>query len=168
MEKFLLAFKKNKEMKRYISLLIVVLCISMTSCFKDHEEDFYLPDFRIEFQDAVITTNTPGLSYPILKDLRTKAGVQKYQINLIGGLKDTDQVVKIKIREESTAKAQEHYLLPKGLEIVIPAKTAFGYFEVEIPELSNTSAVRLIFDLESNEHIQASANYKTLGLSIRK
>jgi len=59
-------------------------------------------------------------------------------------------------------------LLPKGLDVVIPAKTAFGYFEVEIPELSNTSAVRLIFDLESNEQIKASANYKTLGLSIRK
>ncbi|MGJ1385676.1 DUF4843 domain-containing protein [Sphingobacterium spiritivorum] len=155
-------------MKTYISLLAVLISVLFTSCFKDHEEDFYLPDFRIEFQDAVMNTNSPGLSYPILKELRNKAGVQKYQVNLIGGLKDTDQTVKVRIRPESTAKADQHYKLPKGSELVIPANSAFGYFEVEIPELTNTTAVSLVFDLESNDQLKVSANYSTLALTIRK
>lgn len=155
-------------MKLINFILIMASSILFVSCFKNNDENFYLNDFRTEFQDAVITTNAPGLSYPFLKELRSKAGVQKYQVNLIGGLKDKDQVLTVNILKESTAKINEHYLLPKGNQVIIPAQQAMGYFEVEIPELQNTTAVQLVVELVGNEEVKVNANYKALGLSIRK
>lgn len=157
-----------KYMKIVNIVILSIMTLFFTSCFKNNDEEFYLKDFRAEFQDAVITTNTPGLNYPFLKDLRSKAGLQKYQVNLLGGLKDKDQVFTVKILAESTAKVNQHYLLPKGAAVTIPANQAMGYFEVEIPELTNTVAVDLIFELVPNDDVKVNANYKTLGLKIRK
>lgn len=153
------------------NILIVFLCLSglFYSCQKDNNDNFYLKDLRSEFQDAVINKPSADMDYPLLKELRTNAGLQKFQVNLIGGLKNTDQVIKIKvIVEESTAVESVHYNLPDGLQVLIPANAAFGSFLVDIPSLSNSQAVRLVLELESSDEIHASANYKRIGLSFKK
>lgn len=153
------------------NIIILFLCLAgvVASCQKDTNDNFYLKDFRSEFEAAVITSPAPGMSYPVLKELRTNAGIQKYQVNLLGGLKSTDQTIKLKvIAEETTAVEGEHYTLPNGLQVVIPANSAFADFVVEIPALNNTSAVRLVVELESSEEVHASANHKRIGLSIKK
>lgn len=156
-------------MRTKIIALFICLGGFLSSCQKDNNDNFYLKDFRSEFQDAVITNPPADLNYPLLNDLRNNAGIQKYQVNLIGGLKNTDQTIKIKVvAEETTAVEGEHYKLPNGLQVVIPANSAFADFLVEIPTLTNTSEVRLVVELESSTEVHASANYKRIGLPIRK
>lgn len=157
-------------MKRNI-LFAALFCLSacFSSCFKNNDEDFYLKDFRAEFQDAVINNNAPGENYPLLAALRTDAGLKSYQVNLMGGLKPTEQVLKVKILDDETTAVQGvHYTLPKGLNITIPANSAFGYLDIEIPALTNTNTLRVVFELESSSEIKASANHKRIGIQVKK
>ncbi len=155
-------------MKTNIIVLFLV-SILFSSCMKDAEKDFYIKDFRSEFQDAVVNNNAVDKNYPLLTELRNNAGVKRYQVNLIGGVKATEQIIPIQILStETTAVLDQHYKLPKGAQVVIPAQEAIGYFEIEIPSLSNTTAVNLVLELGSTAEVKASANHKTIGLRIRK
>lgn len=157
-----------KKIAKIFTTILIVSC-SLTGCMKDTDETFYLDDYRIEFDEAVTNNNAFGLNYPLLSALRDNAGVVRYRINLIGGLKPTDESVQVSIlATETTAVEGEHYQLPNGLQVIIPANSAFGYLEVAIPELSNTDAVRLVFELQSSEILHASANHKRIGLPIRR
>jgi len=157
-------------MKKILNIYIIIgLACFMTGCFEDYSEKHLFTDLRVEFQDAVIRNNSPGLTYPLVGTLRNNAGLVTYQVNMFGGLSPVDQIIRVRVLEsESSAIEGSHYLLPKGLEINIPANEAFGFLEIEIPELSNVAAVRVVFELESNNQVHASANHKTIGIDIRR
>lgn len=147
------------------NIIIIVACFLLTSCFKDKDEDFYFTDFTIEFQAAVVNNNAVGKNYPIIN---AAAGENKIQVNLIGGMMDVNQVIRVKVVEgETTAVAGEHYVLTQNGEVQFPAQTAINHLNVNIPALPNNTDVVLVVELQASETIKVSNNYKTLGLRIR-
>lgn len=153
-----------------IMRIIIILLISCTallsSCFKDHDKDFYFEDFRLEFQDAVLNNNAVNKSFPIVE---AKEGVNKFQVNLLGGLLPESFDVQIKIlTEESTAVEGSHFVLPEGKKVSFASEKALSDFEVEIPSLPEDTDVLLVIELLENNLAKVNKNYSTLGIKIKK
>ncbi|MFD2035132.1 hypothetical protein ACFSKL_10035 [Belliella marina] len=157
-------------MKKLIFIFSLVLLSGIfTGCFEDYDERFLFTDFRVEFQDAVVNNPGAGLDYAVVATLNDNAGLREYQVNLIGGLSDTEQIIPVVfLTDESTAVENTHFSFPNGAQVVIPAGEAFGKFSINIPVLENTSAVRAVFELQSNDMVKASANHKKIGFDIVK
>ncbi|WP_304518152.1 hypothetical protein [Cecembia rubra] len=157
-------------MKR-IYVIIVALMISFvaTSCFEDYSEQHFFRTLTVEFEDAVSRNNAPGVNYPLLPELRNNAGNRQFRINLFGGLHNQELIIPVRVVAESTTAVEGvHYTLPNGLNVRIPANEAFGFLNINIPELQNTTAVRLVFELETTEIVNASNNKKRIGMNIRR
>lgn len=153
-----------------IMRIIIILLISCTallsSCFKDHDKDFYFEDFRLEFQDAVLNNNAVNKSFPIVE---AKEGTNKFQVNLLGGLFPESFDVQVKIvTEESTAVEGTHFALPEGKKVPFTSEKALSAFEVEIPSLPEGTDVLLVVELLENNLAKVNKNYNTLGIKIKK
>ncbi|GHB35575.1 DUF4843 domain-containing protein [Mongoliitalea lutea] len=156
-------------MKR-LNILFLALLMSFvtTSCFEDYSERHFFRTLTVEFDDAVARNNAPGLDFPLLPQLRNNAGDRSFRINLFGGLHGQDLDIPVRIVAESTTAVEGvHYTLPNGLNVRIPANEAFGFLTINIPELPNTAAVRLVFELQSTDLVNASNNKKRIGMDIR-
>jgi len=157
-------------MKKLLNIFSLIVLLGLnTACFEDYNERWLFTDLRVEFQNAVIQNPSAGLDYPLVATLRNEAGLRQYQVNLFGGLSDKDQVIPVRIVAEHTTAVQgTHFNLPNGLEVLIPAGEAFGSFDIFVPTLENTAAVRLVVELESNADVKASGNHKKIGLDFRR
>lgn len=140
-----------------------------SSCMKDVDDDFYFRDAVVEFENATTLTKAPGKNYPLLPILARNSGVTEYRINLLGEqLPQNQNLVFRVIPEESTAVEGEHYSLPNGNTILLPANESFGYLEVEVldfPE-GGSGTVLVVFELVGNETVRPSENYKQIGVRI--
>lgn len=165
---------KTIAMKRiYVILVALMVSFVATSCFEDYSEQHFFTTLTVEFEDAVPRNNAAGVNYPLLPEVRNVAGVgagvRTYRINLFGGLHGQDLTIPVKILTESTTAVEGvHYNLPEGLNVRIPANEAFGFLTVSYPTLPNTQAVRLVFELQSTDIVNASPNKKRIGLNIRR
>ncbi|SNS34313.1 protein of unknown function [Belliella buryatensis] len=155
-------------MKRiYVILVALMVSFVATSCFEDYSEQHFFRTLTVEFEDAVARNNAPGVNYPLLPQLRNNAGNRTFRINLFGGLHGQDLTIPVRVVAESTTAVEGvHYSLPEGLNVRIPANEAFGFLTINIPELTNTQAVRLVFELESTDIVAASNNKKRIGMNI--
>ncbi|EIM75115.1 hypothetical protein A3SI_14109 [Nitritalea halalkaliphila LW7] len=155
--------------KQATFLFAFLMSFLLTGCFEDIDQRFLFTTLTVEFDDSVGRTTAPGLDFPIVGTLRNNAGVRQYRVNLFGGLHDQDIEIEARIVESATT-AQEgvHFNLPQGRMVRIPAGEAFGFVTVEIPELTNTQAVRLVFELQPTEEVRASANNRRIGIDIRR
>ena len=155
--------------KTFAIFYMILLAGILTGCFEDYDERFLFTDFRVEFQDAVIRNPGAGLDYAIVATLGDNAGLQEYQVNLIGGLADADQTIPVRlVAEESTAVENRDFTFPEGSQVLIPAGQAFGKLKISIPELEPETSVRVVFELQSTDVVKASANHKKIGFNIRK
>ena len=157
-------------MKKTINIFSLLVLLGLTTaCFEDYNERWLFTDLRVEFQNAVVQNPSAGLDYPLVATLRNEAGLRQFQVNLFGGLSEKEQVIPVRIvTDQSTAIEGTHFNLPNGLEVRIPAGEAFGSFDIFIPTLENTAAVRLVVELESNADVKASGNHKKIGVDIRR
>lgn len=157
-------------MKKILNIFSLLVLLGLTTaCFEDYNERWLFTDLRVEFQNAVVQNPSAGLDYPLVATLRNEAGLRGFQVNLFGGLSDKEQVFSVKIvADQTTAIEGTHFNLPNGPEVRIPAGEAFGSFEIFIPTLENTAAVRLVVELESNADVKASGNHKKIGVDIRR
>lgn len=157
---------RQMNIMRIIIILLISCTAFLSSCFKDHDKDFYLEDFRLEFQDAVLNNNAVNKSFPIVE---AKEGVNKFQVNLLGGLFPEKLEVQIKIlTEETTAVEGTHFVLPEGKKVSFAPETALADLEVEIPELPEGTDMLLVVELLENNLAKVNKNYNTLGIKIKK
>lgn len=150
-----------------VGAMLLVLS-TLSSCFKDFTEDFLFTEKMIEIDVATWENNAPGKTFPIKGPYEKGSGVQTFQVNLIGGLLETDQTVSYRIvAEETTAIEGVHYNIPNDGNFVIPANSVTAYLPLEILDFpAETGTHTLVVELIGNDQIKVSENYKRLGVSI--
>ncbi|MER3498071.1 MAG: DUF4843 domain-containing protein [Chitinophagaceae bacterium] len=165
-------------MKNIFSLLIVSL-IMLSSCIK--QDHIIFTNELVEFDATVLNTPATGKNFPILTrvpvygspvstsnpSITRTSGTIKFRVNLVGPQFSTDQTIAYSVvTSETTAVAGTHYTTPGTL--VIPANSSFGELVVNVlnPGVSSSTPVILVLQLEGNDQIKPSENYKRLGISI--
>lgn len=153
-------------MKRLIYIPFIFAILLFASCFKDYEERYLFVDNRVEFDAAVIHPNASGRSYPLLTPLENDAGVVRYRVNMTGAQQAQDISLQFRVvPEESTAREDIDYRLPKGNTYVIPANSSFGWVEIEVLP-GGTGSPRLVLELLPTENIKVMHRYNTIGQQI--
>ena len=156
----------NCIMKKHIILLFVCCTALFVSCFKDNDKDFYFKDFRVEFQDAVLNNNAVDKDFPVID---SKVGLNSYQVNLLGGLKNESFDVAVKVlKEESTAVEGVDYKFKDGEKIIFQDEKAISHLEIEVLNSSRTEDLLLVVELQPSESIKVNKNFKTIGVKIKK
>ena len=169
-------------------LFLVVLSMSVllgSSCIKN--DLVTVNDLVVEFDATVYNTPITGQIYPVLTrvpvygasvvaanpSITRASGSIKFRVNLVGAQQSTDQAIKFKAVATpvlpagvAAAAASTHYTITGT--VVIPANTSFGEAVVTIvnPGVSSATPVGLVLELEGNETVKPSANYKFLGMQI--
>lgn len=145
--------------------IIIVLCLLFTSCFKDYEDNLIFKDLMVEFQDAVVVSNAVGKNYPIIT---ARPGEHSLQVNLLGGVSDAAQTIKATVvASETTAIAGQHYQLGQDGQIQFPVGTPISSLTYVVPTLAPQTDVVLVVELQANDQVKTSGNYKTVGIRIR-
>lgn len=139
-----------------------------SSCMKDVDEGFHFKDPLVEFDLATTTSNAPGKNYPLLPALSPNSGVTQYRINLLGEQLSENQNVAFRVvADESTAVEGEHYNLPNGHVVLLPANDSFGYLEIDVLDFELSSGtVQVVFELIGNDIVSPSENHKSIGVRI--
>ncbi|NGM60427.1 DUF4843 domain-containing protein [Sphingobacterium sp. SGG-5] len=150
----------------YIIMIAAITLGVLGGCFKDYNERYFVRDNRVEFQDAVVNSNTGTLGFPILPAVLGDAvGKVRFRINMTGEQKDYDRTVNFRVIPESTtARAGIEYNLPQD-SFVIPANSSFGWVEVEIlPEGSGNRVIAL--ELLETGDITVMKRYNRIGFRV--
>lgn len=158
-------FTRSKLM---IGLLLPLLALTITGCFKNYEEDFLFKGMVVEFDAATWTSKAPGKTYPIVGPLDKASGVAKFKVNLVGAQKPTAQTVKYRVvTTESTAQEGLHFELEDNGELQIPANSSVGEASIDVLDFPpGAGTVLLVIELEGNDELKPSENYKRLGINI--
>ncbi|WP_461534033.1 hypothetical protein [Sinomicrobium sp.] len=156
-------------MKKFSIILLYCLCITaFTGCFKDYEERYLFTDNRVEFEDAVINSNTGSKTFPILGPIDSEVGTLKYRVNMTGEQADVDREVEVRIVvEETTAREGIDYRFPHGKKVTIPANDSFGWLEIEILNDTGGGSPVLVVQLVETGDIGVLDRYHQLGVQIR-
>jgi len=157
-------FNHNKK----ISFLLPLLVVLLAGCFKKYEEDFLFRDAMVEFDAATWESKAPGKNYPILGPLEKGSGMARFKVNLLGGHQPVAQTIRYKVvAGETTAEEGLHYELADGGVMEIPANSSTGEVAINILDFPpGSGAVNLVLELEGNETIKVSENYKQIGIAI--
>lgn len=151
-------------MKRIISIIIGALTLS--SCFKDYNEDYLITKRGVEFEDAVEHTNAPGKNYPLLSGIFASHGVVSYRVNMFGEQSSIDQQIGFRIVEDQTTAIEgRDFRFVTGQTLVVPKNSSYGYLQVEALSTVEGSKL-LVIELLGNSEVEASPNYKTIGIPI--
>src|SRR5690606_35082179 len=159
--------KKTQKMKNiYRPILLCLALLGVSACFEDYEERYLFTDNRVEFQDAVINSNAPGKTFPILSPLANDVGTVRYRINMTGEQVDVARNVEFRVvPEETTALEGKDYALPQGESVSIPAGSSFGYLEMEVLSEGSGSPT-VVFELLETGDIGVLDRYHRIGIRI--
>ncbi|MCH7415233.1 DUF4843 domain-containing protein [Belliella sp. R4-6] len=148
-------------------IVLMTLCALTTSCFEVYEDRYLFTDSLVEFQNAVVSNNATGRSYPLIN--QRSVGVVNYQVNLIGGHLPESQTINYRIVEsESNAIEGVHYNIDNEGTFIIPSDSSFGFLEVQrlAFERQGSTNYILVIELLGNNQVAPSNNHKTIGLSF--
>jgi len=174
-------------MKRnIISLAVVTTMLFFSSCIK---QDLVTigGDIVAEFDATVLNTPLTGQAYPVLNRvpaygaavvstnpaITRSSGAIKFRVNLVGAQQSSDQTLTFKAVASpvlpagvAAAVAGTHYTISGT--IIIPANKSFGEATINVinPGVSSATPVGLVIELEGNETVKPSQNYKFLGIQI--
>ncbi len=162
-------------------LIISFLSLLISSCIKNEEVLF--SDSLVEMDAATWNANSVGVTYPILTRqpaagrassstfasdsiITRRSGTIRLRVNLVGAHKTTDTEVTYTVDPSSTAIAGTHFTALPG-KVTIPAKSSFGFIEVQILNPGPTTGTRdLIITLTGGAGVSVNTNYSTVGLRI--
>ncbi len=156
-------------MKKILGLLFLVLVgLAQSSCFREPEIVYNGPTV-IEFNSAIVANApdaTPVFSVP------NGVGAIFERVNLVGPQRNTDVTLRFRVDPtRTTAIEGTHYDLNGGT-FVLPANRSFTELSFRVlnappsPTLPNGSSVDVVLELEGNEEIRASQNYRFLVFRI--
>ncbi len=168
-------------MKRRIFnfILLTATVVSLGSCTKN--DPILFTGSNVEFDATVLNTPATGSTYPLLvrvpafgfavaaanPSITRASGAIGFRINLVSAQFDTDQVLNISVvTDKTTAVAGTHYIIPTT--VTIPAKSSYGTLTVTVvnPGVSSLTPVDLVVQIDGNDQVKPSENYKRLGIRI--
>jgi len=167
-------------MKRKLKLFLIIpaLLFAMGSCIEN--DPILFTDSVAEFDATVWNAPAVGTNYPILTRvagfgraattadplITRTSGTINFRINLVSAQFTADQTLNVSVVAGSTtAIAGTHYSIPTT--IVIPANSSFGLLPVTVINPGATSgSVDLVVQIDGNETVKPSENFKRLGIRI--
>lgn len=155
-------------MKKIIPVIaMLVMTISLSSCFKNYDERYQYTTQTIEFENATSLNKAAGKSYPILPTKQRPAnGVVKYRVNFFGTQPTEDVTLSFRIVPgETTAVDGTDYRLPNGTTFTVSKGSSFGFVEVEALN-TLTGSPLLVLELTGTEKVKTADLYKTIGISF--
>ncbi len=159
---------KNHYMKKITQIItMLVMMLSLSSCFKNYDERYQYTAPTIEFENAVSVSKAAGKNYPILPTKqKPSSGVVKYRVNFFGTQPTEDVTLSFRVvSSESTAVEGTDYHLPNGTTFTVSKGTSFGYVEVEaLNTMAGTPL--LVLELTGTEKVKTADLYKTIGISF--
>ncbi len=155
---------------KYI-LPALLLMIALAACNNDLNKTF--SGTLIEWDDAILTTNATGRSFPIISLANSlTAGVTRTaRLNLVGPQKATDVTVRVLVDAVNSTAAASSYSVANGGNVVIPANTSFGSLTLVTSKFTSSTAPigNVVFILDSTStDFKPSQNYRRLGFSFRQ
>jgi hypothetical protein len=160
--------KKMKLMKTFIhTVTLLVMMVSLSSCFKNYDERYHYTAPTIEFENAVSLSKAVGKNYPILPaKQKPSSGVVKYRVNLFGTPPSQDVTLSFGVvTTETTALEGTDYRLPNGTTFTVSKGSSFGYVEVEALN-TITGTPLLVLELTGTDKVKTADLYKTIGISF--
>jgi hypothetical protein len=154
--------------KLLLVIMLPLLSLTITGCFKNYEDDFNFKGLLVEFDAASWQSKAPGKTYPVLGPFDKGSGVARFKVNLVGAQQPVDQIVKYRVvAGESTAQEGLHFALEDNGEMIIPANSNTGEVAINVLDFPPASGtVTLVLELIGNDLLKPSENYKQLGISI--
>lgn len=166
------------KMKNFVGLLMLLTCLSMSSCI---EQDFPLfEDSFIEWDATVMNSPALGKDFPLLirvprptfaiasSDplITRRTGALSLRVNFVSPQKDSEETITYRVlAEETTAIEGTHYNISG--QAVIPANSSFADVQIQILDPgAGTGSVELVLELVGNGTIKASERYKRVGVRI--
>lgn len=127
----------------------------------------------IEFNDAVLTTNAVGRTYPIisLPNSVTGGATRVAQLNLVGAQRSADMTVRVFVDPNGTTASASSYTIANGGNVTIPKGDSFGSLTLTVGRATSTTAPvgNVVFVIDSTStDFKPSQNYKRLGFSFRQ
>ena len=180
-------------MKKLLIIHCLIL-IGFSSCIKN-EDMIYTGKDVAEFDATVLNTPAVGVSFPMLTRvpaygiavstsnpaITRTSGTIKFRVNLVGRQSESNQTLNYKVVTNEFSSvldipsgtgarlpaAQGTHFTTSGT-LTIPAKSSFGELEITIvnPGTASTTARYLVLQLEGNNSITPSNNFKYLGIQI--
>jgi hypothetical protein len=181
-------------MKNILTSILIAsaLMLGLSSCIKN--DDIVWNGAVAEWDLATYQTKATGLPFPIVANVptnygravllsgnafgapadpaltRTFASTITMRVNLVGRPFSTQQVLNVRPNANfSTAVEGTHYQL-LDRTCVIPKDSSFGYVRWQVlnpgTPAPGTPAMRVVFELQNNNDIKASENFKYLGWNI--
>jgi hypothetical protein len=167
-------------MKRTIKLILIipVLLLVMGSCIEN--EPILFTESVAEFDATVWNAPAVGTNYPILTRvagygraattadplITRTSGAIKFRVNLVSAQYPIDQVLNVSVvADRTTAVSGTHFTLPST--VTIPANSSYG--EVTVTVLNpgpSSGSVTLVMQIDGNDTVKPSENFKRLGISI--
>lgn len=152
-------------MKKIFHLFVFLgIALATSSCFKDNRVTWQ--GAVLEFDQAVTTTPALGVNYPIITT--TRGAVIRARINLVGAHRPNDEVITVAVDPVSTGREGVHFNMRNGGRVTIPANSSFGFLEVDVlnpPPAPGTNVV-FVFNIQGNENLKPSENYRRLGFRL--
>lgn len=164
--------------KRFLFFLLPLLLFTVGSCI-DNEDRLFTQSIA-EFDATVWNAPLTGRTYPMLTRvagfgraastadplISRTTGTFNVRVNLVSAQFATDQVLNVSVvTSATTAVAGTHFNLPAT--VTIPANTSFGLLPITVVNPGpGTGSVDLVLQIDGNETVLPSENFKTLGVRI--
>lgn len=158
--------------------MILALAVSAVGCIEN--EPILFTDSIAEFDATVWNAPAVGRNYPIITRvvgfgraattadplITRTTGTMNVRVNLVSGQFEQDQVLNVSVvSDATTAIAGTHYTMPTT--VTIPANTSFAQLPITIVNpVTGTGTVDLVVQIDGNEIIKPSENFKRLGIRI--
>lgn len=155
--------------------LMAGTALSLASCFRDIDITFDAQR-QVELEEAVRRTPATGQTFPII-DVTRMAGVQTYQVNLVGAKLTTPSELTYSVDtaiapllNATTIRAVEgvHYRLDNGGKITLKADTSFAAMRLNVlnPGAAANRRALVLLRLDGNDQLRPAENYRRLAVRI--
>lgn len=167
-------------MKKVINILLFIplLALTLSSCIEN--EPVLFDKSLAEFDATVWNAPAAGINYPLLTRvpgygraavtadplITRTSGAINFRVNLVSAQLSSDQVLNISVvSDKTTAISGTHFNIPAT--VTIPANSSYGEFTVTVLNPgATTGSVDLVLQIDGNETVKPSENFKKLGIRI--
>ncbi len=152
-------------MKQYRFIYFLLLIILLTSCMEDYNERYFIKEHFVEFEEATLGNKAIGKDYVISRQILSPKSQQiTLQVNLVGAQFNSLQKLRYRIDSlETTAVLDKDFRIEYFGELYFEANSSIAFIEIKALPTGKGQTL-LVLELEGNEIILSSENYKKLAL----